>query len=274
MIEPERRGVPGENDGNHVLDEIPAHVRTGWGMPAMKERSAVSGRWVRMLMEGVLIVASILLAFAIDAWWDARQERAGLNDHLAALAEDVAEAKADALASQTGRERRTAVIHNLLGVITESRAAPSPDTLNAWLGQLWGARSPMLPYAALEDLRASGVLASIESQELRRALFNYSRIAEQVRELEARVIDTWQDGLQPYLVANTDALPQLRPRRNLDLEEYEPVFPSDVEKLLSDRTFQNLLLARLRRTVSAYVDSQEAIALLERIGTLLELEAR
>lgn len=31
--------------------------------------------WRRVLVEGSVIVASILLAFGIDAWWDARQER-------------------------------------------------------------------------------------------------------------------------------------------------------------------------------------------------------
>ncbi len=32
--------------------------------------------WPRILVEGVVIVGSILLAFGIDAWWDGVQERA------------------------------------------------------------------------------------------------------------------------------------------------------------------------------------------------------
>ena len=31
--------------------------------------------WARVLVEGVVIVASILLAFGIDAWWEQRQDR-------------------------------------------------------------------------------------------------------------------------------------------------------------------------------------------------------
>lgn len=31
-------------------------------------------RWIRVLIEAVVIVGSILLAFGIDAWWDARNE--------------------------------------------------------------------------------------------------------------------------------------------------------------------------------------------------------
>jgi hypothetical protein len=29
--------------------------------------------WLRVLIEGVVIVDSILLAFGIDAWWEGRQ---------------------------------------------------------------------------------------------------------------------------------------------------------------------------------------------------------
>jgi hypothetical protein len=31
--------------------------------------------WLRILVEGAVIVGSILLAFGIDAWWDAAQDR-------------------------------------------------------------------------------------------------------------------------------------------------------------------------------------------------------
>ena len=45
-----------------------------------------------MLVEGVVIVFSILLAFGIDAWWERRGEAAREREALAALAEDFAAA--------------------------------------------------------------------------------------------------------------------------------------------------------------------------------------
>ena len=33
-------------------------------------------QWKRIVVEAAAIVGSILLAFAIDAWWDDRQDRA------------------------------------------------------------------------------------------------------------------------------------------------------------------------------------------------------
>ncbi len=33
--------------------------------------------WLRVFVEGVVIVGSILLAFGIDAWWEGVQEQPG-----------------------------------------------------------------------------------------------------------------------------------------------------------------------------------------------------
>ena len=41
--------------------------------------------WKRISVEAAAIVASILVAFAIDAWWDERQERSKLSDTLMGL---------------------------------------------------------------------------------------------------------------------------------------------------------------------------------------------
>ena len=35
--------------------------------------------WARILLEGVVIVGSILLAFGIDAWWEDHSERQHLD---------------------------------------------------------------------------------------------------------------------------------------------------------------------------------------------------
>ncbi len=48
--------------------------------------------WLRVFVEGVVIVGSILLALGLDAWWDGVQERqreqAGLREILQNLAAD------------------------------------------------------------------------------------------------------------------------------------------------------------------------------------------
>jgi len=45
--------------------------------------------WSRLLIEGGVIVASILLAFAIDAWWENRQERRAEGNQLLSIASEL-----------------------------------------------------------------------------------------------------------------------------------------------------------------------------------------
>ena len=44
--------------------------------------------WLRIITEGVAIVASILLAFAIDAWWQRRAELEQANALVVSLYAD------------------------------------------------------------------------------------------------------------------------------------------------------------------------------------------
>jgi hypothetical protein len=44
--------------------------------------------WLRVFVEGVVIVGSILLAFGIDAWWEERQE--GVEELLKVLRPELA----------------------------------------------------------------------------------------------------------------------------------------------------------------------------------------
>ena len=45
--------------------------------------------WLRVFVEGVVIVGSILLAFGIDAAWEGGQERTLERDYLDRLLDDV-----------------------------------------------------------------------------------------------------------------------------------------------------------------------------------------
>ncbi len=61
----------------------------------MSESSSRGLPWLRILVEGVVIVGSILLAFAIDAWWDGRQDRTQEQAYLRMLATDMQETLAN-----------------------------------------------------------------------------------------------------------------------------------------------------------------------------------
>ena len=55
--------------------------------------------WKRLGIESAAIVASILLAFAIEAWWDGRKSDLQRRDHIVALERDFEQMAARAQAS-------------------------------------------------------------------------------------------------------------------------------------------------------------------------------
>jgi hypothetical protein len=61
--------------------------------------------WPRVLVEGAVIVASILLAFGIEAWWNGAQERLEERQILSSLAEDFRTNKAEAESVTSTYER-------------------------------------------------------------------------------------------------------------------------------------------------------------------------
>ena len=61
--------------------------------PSDKPTRTRQMQWPRFLLEGVVIVGSILLAFGIEAWWAERQERAEEQRLLQNLHEEFVETR-------------------------------------------------------------------------------------------------------------------------------------------------------------------------------------
>jgi hypothetical protein len=67
--------------------------------------------WKRISIEAVAIVGSILIAFALDAWWDRSQTRAEKLEHLAATLEEVESAEPPI---EEALQIRSSLIENLV----------------------------------------------------------------------------------------------------------------------------------------------------------------
>jgi len=229
--------------------------------------------WKRFVIEGLVIVVSILLAFGIDAFWQDRQDKSRTESHLKALQEEIGEAVVAVETSQAHRERRIKVIRELLALITQPDTR-STEKLDHQLGVLWGASRSASALATLEQMQSTGTLALIESELLRKALINYERYNSSYQHIEGRVISAWEDGMRPILASQTDVLPQIQVsgRESLDLSDFEPVFSSGASELLNNRDFQNALLIRLVRTTQAQVQGEELIAILNALNQQIDAD--
>lgn len=156
--------------------------------------------WKRLFAEGAVIVVSILLAFAIDAWWDFSQERAREASYLSQLERELQStidnnAHVAARADSSDRAAR-----KLVRVYYEERS-PDPDSVSNWLlaTGYWDVQ-PRL--GTVRALVTSGDLALIRDDSLRAMLPDYLASMTAFEESEAdgeRRFEEAMEDLQDYI---------------------------------------------------------------------------
>jgi hypothetical protein len=132
-------------------------------------------RW--FLAELLVVVAGILIALALNAWWEARQNVALERTYLRQLAADLAtsDAELDATA-EFFYERALAS-----AAVTQSfwrRDTPPPDTLARWLLTPLSSRRTRPVTGTMTTLVSSGDLDLIRSVSLRSAILGYLESSE------------------------------------------------------------------------------------------------
>lgn len=173
----------------------------------MNKRESTRIQWRRLLAESVAVVLSILLAFAIDAWWDARQESGRERDLLAGL-------RTDFESSRPGLEGRLILARRMAAGTVElldriearesSREVLVPDSL---ILAVLGGPTYEPATNTLDAALASGEIELLESAELRTELANWRRLLSDTREDELEVRRVTNEQLVPELARSVDLGP-------------------------------------------------------------------
>ena len=191
-------------------------------------------------VEGLVIVASILFAFAVDALWDQRQERERMLEYHTALEGEFLAARDEILEQIDDHRAQLAAVDELLAGLATGE---TEDYLSSRLGRLGALFIYGPAHPVFEDLANAGAVNVLESSNLRFALLGYGQSREFLNALAQREAELWHGYMHPYLIERTDILPQTREQERAGLL---PRFPSGIDTLYNDRTFQNLLLRRKR----------------------------
>lgn len=234
--------------------------------------------WARVVAEGVLIILSILLAFGIDAAWDARQWRAKELEYLRALRVEMVLA-AEELSEDHGRRDRWLAWSDSILAQSSERTAPD-SVVNVWIQEVGMLMTRFFPPSSvLNDLVSSGNLSILGSSDLRFALLAYQQDRERVNFMEdwARAPD--EDGLRPYLTEHfrwtaEAPLPLLSGGR-LPPDPMQPVsVPEEsLDKMLTDPVFENLILIKRQRLGILQRRSGELAQLIDHVIKLIDGDA-
>jgi len=209
--------------------------------------------WKRISVEAAAIVASILLAFAIDAWWQERIEEDREEEILTALLDDFEKSK---LSIEDGRNFHIGVQRSnraLLDASISSDIALSSLEIERLLADLtWWDSQPRFFTGALNSLVYGGELSVIEDDALRQVLADWPSEIQRTESLRSQDYDFFSNVLLPYLrengyLLNISTIATVKPGSSDEestLIDIEFVAETDHSAMISTTEFQNILVQK------------------------------
>jgi hypothetical protein len=161
----------------------------------MTDQSTVEGNlWSRLTLEGLVIVVSILLAFALDAAWDERKESIRRDEYLRVLTDEFHAAAEEMQQQIADHERQVQSIDTLLEQLRNGQDFSADAYLYLTGLFYFGPAHPVFT-----DLANTSSVDILELPELRYALFRYGRQKEYLVNLHNRETILYQREMRPYL---------------------------------------------------------------------------
>ncbi len=155
--------------------------------------------WLRVGAESVAIVGSILLAFAIEAWWQDRNELAIEQRSLRALSAEFEENDELLREARDGYERTYTAAVQLLAYFDQGTEDMDSSEFEQLVGRLISTQSTHLESGAYDALIASGELNLVRDESLRSRLAAWPSYVAEWSEEERSVFSFVEEELAPYI---------------------------------------------------------------------------
>ena len=237
--------------------------------------------WTRLFAEGAIIVVSILLAFAIDAWWDSAQERSREDAYLRQLVSDL-ESTLENNARFSALADSVDWIEPRLVRLYYEADPPPRDSVADWLvKRAYWVVQPRL--GTVEALVRSGDLALIRDEALRADLIDYLTSMQAFKGFEeaaeerylaagsdlSRHIDQLRIRIEALTPAARDSIVASNPLAPVPSGRLRPLPPAELVTRLRTPDVHQILFRMLgaKTTMRAYRDLMKASTerLLERV---------
>lgn len=230
----------------------------------------------RIVAEGVAVVLSILLAFAIDAAWDQRKERQQERAILTSLAADFEDTRGLLAAGITSHEKFRDSAVKLLGILDENATGADPEAIDGLINDVFvNAKTVEVLNGSLSALFASGNLDLIENEELRSLLAAWPSLVDNATEDERWIVNDVQQRFVPYLNARIPARNIYRnasSHQDTMREAFPPRPSTSYEVLWTDPEFDNLVSNRLSNEIFALAELGVLVREVENIIEQIEIE--
>lgn len=236
-------------------------------------RTAGNISWPRIIAEGLAIVASILLAFGIDAWWQDRQTRSEEQQILQGLKEEFVSINAVLTDHMELHSESTQALKELLFVIENG---PSDDTGSIVELAILDMLSPTtsdLGHGTLEALLSSGRVEILENQKLRAKLAAWNGVIGEVWDDQADGAKMVYEVYIPYFVSENVRVGATMSRWYEDWPVPTMTVSEDAQalkRLLEDPKFR--VLTEIRYGYKRHLTQEFEIAIDAAEAILLEID--
>ncbi len=134
--------------------------------------------WSRIFVEGVAIIVSILLAFAIDAWWADRQERREETHALDVLISDLDLTIEQLTEFQSHAENIVDASLSAYKALADDVIATDRESVSDLVIKSRFRRTMKLPRAAYTNLLSTGDIRFIRDRRLRDSIIQFYQMVE------------------------------------------------------------------------------------------------
>ena len=238
--------------------------------------------WQRIAVEGIAIVASILFAFAIDAWWNDRQQHESEQIVLQTLLDDL-RVKQVLLADMSRfSEAIIESAETLLRAASNTEQTLSEDAIDQLIGDTWWVNSEALwDSAPLSQLVAGGNLSLISNVELVQELAALQVAIGRIKYHYRNDSEYHDNVMTPFMISNVN-MAQInatvshrpgQPENSFKVRDMGSVRGYRHSELFANIEFQNILVAKMERLSDIQDIGHPDVGVgLEKVIKMLEVE--
>jgi len=229
--------------------------------------------WLRILAEGAAIVASILLAFAIDAWWQERQIRDEEQEILQGLKEEFVSIHEILTRDKAAHLQHLQSLEDILLVLEQGQSKDVGAIVDAALLEMLYPGTSDLGSGALDALLNSGRAETLTNRTLRAKLAGWEGVISEVWDDQDANAKMVFEIFVPYFVSESVGVGALMrnwyddwplPAKSISDDSHA------MKRLLEDPRFR--VLAEVRYGYKRHLTGEFETAISEAEAILAEIE--
>lgn len=237
----------------------------------MRNESGTS--WARLLVEAVAIVLSILLAFAIDAAWEDRQERRFERETLQALLDEYQDHKEVLVAHRQGHLEIRRAVAGLSAACRGEAFEPGDTLVDLAMFAMRVPATADLKGGTRDALLSSGRLSALSNRLLRFQLAEWQSVVDELADDQRHGVRLVFDLILPYLTRHGVPItiyegPENRPL--LEVGRRLSDDPAAMQRLFADPEFLSILEVRYDSLTHTTGEFDSVIAATEAILQSIE----